>query len=335
MKKSSDSLVQVVNLLNDGDYHDGPSLGDALDISRAAVWKVIKKLESYHVDIISIKGKGYALADELVLLDEAAIGQQLTNQTRDQVEYHVFESIDSTNNYFKSTLPAADKISVCIAEQMTQGRGRLNRPWHAPFGQNLYYSANFSFQMDMTQLAGLSLVVGLASLKTLSNYNLNKPVKVKWPNDLMCDAGKLGGILIEMTGESHGVTQAICGIGVNANMLNDDKDAITQSWTSLRQLVGEYIDRNLLAARLTEHLLDYIARFKQDGLAAFTDEWAQHDYLQGKDICVDNVGQQINGQVVGINPQGHLLLKLADGTVQAYSSGDTRILKKENRSKLI
>lgn len=72
-KKLNPSLVKLVALLSDGEYHDGNTMGDQLQMTRSAVWKTIKKLEQYGVKIDSIKGKGYALDETLILLDHASI----------------------------------------------------------------------------------------------------------------------------------------------------------------------------------------------------------------------------------------------------------------------
>src|SRR5437870_2649294 len=93
----SPSLAKLVTLLNDGEYHDGTTLGDELNMTRSAVWKLIKKLESYDVKIDSIKGKGYALQEPLILFNKNIITKHLTKP----IDMDVFESVDSTNEYLK------------------------------------------------------------------------------------------------------------------------------------------------------------------------------------------------------------------------------------------
>ena len=322
-KKLNANLIKIVDMLNDGQYHNGSTMGDMLNMTRSAVWKTIKKLAAYDVKIDSIKGKGYALLEPLILLDPKKIKKKLDTE---KVDITIFESLSSTNNYLKS-LPVSRSIRVCLAEQQTQGRGRLNREWYSPFGKNIYLSCVYPFQKDISELAGLSLVASLAIVRTLQTYGMSDYLYAKWPNDIVYENKKISGCLIEIQAESHGVSQAIIGIGINVNMLHDD-EAIQQVWTSMRKVLAQYIDRNELCARLIMNLLDYLHRFAVQGFAAFIDEWMQGDWLMNKIITLKNFDKKITGKVTGINDQGHLLLRLDDGTVRAFSSGDASIAKK-------
>ena len=114
--------MQLVKILNDGNYHDGNSLGETLKISRSAAWKMIKKLEKYNIAIDDVRSMGYALKEPLILLEPNRIKKSLTYP----LELTVLESIDSTNHYFK-TKSKKSTIQCCFAEYQTQGRGRLSR----------------------------------------------------------------------------------------------------------------------------------------------------------------------------------------------------------------
>jgi BirA family biotin operon repressor/biotin-[acetyl-CoA-carboxylase] ligase len=215
----------------------------------------------------------------------------------------------------------------CLAEQQTAGRGRLGRDWFSPFAENIYMSCLHPFNKDLSELAGLSLVVSLAVMRALQQFGVAEEVHVKWPNDILCEGKKISGILIDVQAESHGACHAIIGIGVNVNMRHDDAVKITQPWTSMREAGGEYVDRNKAAAALMNHLQDYLQRFEKEGFAAFIKEWEEAEGMSGKMISVKTQQETIRGQAAGINAQGHLLVKLQDGTVRAFSSGDTTVLK--------
>lgn len=321
MKKLNPTLVEIVNILNDGKYHDGSSIGKQLGISRNAVWKTIKRLEAYGIKINSKKSKGYALPEPLILLDQITIQQELEHKNLD---LEIFETIKSTNSYFK-TYNHDETIKICIAEQQTHGTGRFNRNWHSPFGQNIYLSCLYPFKKDISELAGLSLTVSLAVLKTIQVVQQDSKVSLKWPNDIVYDEKKLAGCLIEISGEAHGTSDAIIGIGVNVNMLQADN--IPQPWTSLQQIFGRYIDRNVLITNLINTLLKYLDKFATYGLKPFLNEWNQYNCLLHKTITLKHNDATTQGTVIGINTHGHLLLECADGSVQAFSSGDTTILK--------
>lgn len=322
-KKINATLVKIVNILSDGAYHDGTTIGEELQMTRSAVWKTIKKLESYDVNIDSVKGKGYALLQPLVLLDAKKIKKNLTQP----VDIHVFETVDSTNEYLKA-FKNNRTIKICLAEQQSQGKGRLNRKWYSPFAKNIYLSCFYPFSRDISELSGLSLVMGLAIVDTLKNLGVDEKLFVKWPNDIIYDNKKISGSLIEIQAETHGACHAIIGVGVNVNMLNAEAKCITQEWTSVQKILNKYIDRNELCGSLINNLLDYLQRFEKHGLLPFVSEWKDTDYLTGKIISVSNVSEIVEGLVMGINEQGHLLLELKDGKARAFSSGDASVVKK-------
>lgn len=323
MKKICNSLYQLTDILNDGQYHDGDSIGAAIGISRSAVWKLIKKLVEYGVEIHSLKGKGYQLKEPLQLLNAEQIAQQL----KQPILIDVLETIASTNDYLKQQRKhPKNQIQACLAETQTAGRGRLNRDWHSPFGKNIYLSCLYPLQKDMSELAGLSLVVGLAVFRVLQTYANQHSLGVKWPNDILCDNKKLAGILIDVQAESHGQCMATIGIGVNVNMLQDE-NYITQPWISLRALHQKLIDRNQLSAALLNELLRTLKLFEAHGFHHFLNEWLEHDVLQGQDIALKNVDHVVRGKVVGVNEQAHLMLELSDGTIRAFSSGEVSVVK--------
>ncbi len=323
-KKYSNKLARLTALMSDGDFHDGTALGEALGISRSAVWKMIKKLESYDVEINSVKGKGYALCEPVILLDEESIRAKLVDK---KCQLSLFESLDSTNEYLKVSKHSKG-ISFCLAEQQTEGKGRLRRTWYSPFGKNIYLSCLYPFTRDISELSGLSLVVSLAIVSTLKKFGIEDGLHVKWPNDIICDAKKISGTLIELQAESHGMCHAIIGIGLNVNMLIDERKQISQSWTSMRLRSGHYLDRNQVCALLINEILSYLQRFNGEGFAVFSDEWQQAEGMTGRQISIKTANETVTGKVTGINAQGHLLLEMPDGQIRAFASGDTSIVKK-------
>lgn len=323
MKKISPVTASIVKILNDGQYHDGTTIGSALNITRAAVWKAIKKLGSYGINIDSIKGKGYSLLEPLILLNGEFIKENIHQQN---IDIHTFESIPSTNEFLKSIKPKQKNIQICLAEQQTAGKGRFERKWHSPFAQNIYLSCAYPFHIDVSQLAGLSLIVSLAVLKTIATYALPKPLQVKWPNDILYDHKKISGSLIELQAESHGHCHAIIGIGININMLYDD-DKITQAWTSLRQVTATYIDRNEFCVLLINHLLEYLDKFATSHLNYFLAEWRDVDYLFNQTISIKSNNNIIKGKSSGIDQHGNLIMQLENGESVTVSSGEASILK--------
>lgn len=243
------------------------------------------------------------------------------------IQLDVLSEIDSTNDYFKSNIITPDAIHFCLAEQQTAGRGRLGRDWFSPFGTNIYLSCLWSFSKDVSALSGLSLAVGIAVIKALNELTPNPDIKIKWPNDILYQQQKLAGILIEVNTVDSGNTQAIIGIGLNVNMSDQNTETINQPWTSLQHIIGNEVDRNKIAALLIHNLLCELSKFSKQGLKPFLTQWQQYDALLNQQINLLHGKQNITGVVLGINPQGYLLLEHNDGSTAAYSSGDSTLCK--------
>lgn len=325
--KMSTSLIQLVHLLADKQFHAGSALAAQLGITRAAIWKIVKQLEKYGIKLESVKGKGYRLMQPLELLDVKQIKAPLTVAQQQSIErIEILTSVDSTNSYLKNKLELQKRpVSICLAEQQTAGKGRLGRSWFSPFGANIYLSLSWKSDKDISELNGLSLVIGVAIMKALEKLGLSKGIGIKWPNDIYCQHQKLAGILIEIVAESHSHTRVIIGIGMNVNMLNQPQAAIDKDWTSIEHITQQYQNRNVIIGALLKAVLDELENIKQQPLAACLAEWKKYDVLYEKAITLSHQGNNISGVGKSINEQGHLLLLTNDGTLLPCSSGETSI----------
>lgn len=258
-------------------------------------------------------------------LDQSDISLKLKNS---QIQLVVEQSVDSTNTYLKNCKPSnANDIMVCIAEQQTQGRGRLNRPWQSPFGENVYCSFKLPYQESLLKLSGLSLAVSVALHNVLNSYLKTSDLKIKWPNDVLFTGKKLAGILIEIDKTSSGETFIIIGIGINVNMLTDSENKITQAWTSLKEILTLNINRNEIIAELIEQTITTWTQFLEMGLTPFMAYYHQQDFLLNQLIKVESGHQLYEGIATGINEQGYLNLRLATGENIHLHSGEAKILK--------
>ncbi len=320
MKKFTENLLKVVNMLSDEKYMSGAEMAKHLGISRTAIWKIIKVLISYGIDITSDNKLGYKINQKLILLDIDAIGRKIDyNPTK----LDIFESINSTNEFLKSTQSHDYQNHICLAEHQSSGNARLKRSWNSPFGQNLYLSIKYYFNKDISSISGLSLITGLSVIRTLSQLNISNIFKIKWPNDIYCEDKKIAGILTEVVGESYGGCMAIIGIGLNVNMMKLSNENVI-NWTSLKKITGKHFDRNEICVSLINNIIKDIEKFSILGLEYFLSDWNNHDYLANKKIAVKNSEETIEGEYKGIDAQGNLLLKIDNKIITLYS-GDTSI----------
>lgn len=328
MYKLSPLQMGLLNLLADGQGYTGNFLGQELGISRAAIEQEIKQLR--HLGIaISRLSSGYRLNIPMKLLDIDQIIIYL-NQLNffNPINFHLFASLDSTNNFLKS-IDNSPHISVCLAEKQTHGRGRLGQQWVSPFGVNLYFSSRWHFNCNLSKLSGLSLVVSLCLQACLKNYGIHN-VWVKWPNDLIWQDQKLGGILIEVIAERNDSIEVIIGIGLNVNMSNASSETPENAWCSLHKITGNCWDRNPLIASVLNYLTNYLRVFTEKGFLPFHNEWNKVDYLRGHFICLSHPTGSKFGYVTGVSNQGHLLLtEEGTGKELLLSAGETNLLRKK------
>lgn len=222
--------------------------------------------------------------------------------------------IDSTNRYLmREAATGAPCGTLCLAECQTAGRGRLGRSWVSPFGANLYFSMLWRYKAPPAVLGGFSLVAGAVVADVLRRFGA-EGLALKWPNDLLWDRRKLGGMLLEVAGEAKGPSALVVGIGINVRMTPDHGRAIDQPWVDLAEVLGgSRVDRNTLAALIVDALIDAFDRFDREGLTPFLALWDGFDAFRGEQARILLADQEIRGRVLGIASDGALRLETADG----------------------
>ncbi|MFA7691590.1 MAG: biotin--[acetyl-CoA-carboxylase] ligase [Candidatus Hydrogenedentes bacterium] len=198
--------------------------------------------------------------------------------------------------------------TVFIADQQTQGRGRHGTKWHSPAGKGLYFSVSLN-----GPLRGIAFAAAIALYNALS---LMIPIRLKWPNDLLCNTRKVGGILIEQR-----ENRIALGIGVNVNHdLEDFPPSLRHKAGSLRIASGETKDLQALFYTVIMHLDAAVQRLKSGQLLAVHEEWVKACDLIGKEISRGN----ISGRVTAIDMEGTLFVETIAG-IQRIEYGDITI----------
>lgn len=304
------NLLQV---LADGKYHSGSDLGEVFGVSRAAIWKIIQKIENtLGLTIFAVKGKGYRLQQPLELLDQNIIINNLSETTSSQLkQLEILFEVDSTNQYLNSkSLDGAQTASVVLAEHQTNGQGRRGRTWVSPFGGNLYMSLLWRFPQGPAQLGCLGLVIAVAIVRVLHQMGI-KDAGVKWPNDIHWHDKKLAGILLEMRGESSGPSAVVIGIGANIAMpINntDPIDKIDQPWIDIESILKEKVERNHFASLIIDEVFKVLSIFPLQQ-KELLEEWQAMDVLKEQPIEVTFPDKVLVGTANGINHDGALRLQ--------------------------
>lgn len=308
-------MLDLLALLADGDFHSGSNLGGELGVSRAAVWKRVQRItEELGIPVQSVLGKGYRLEQSLQLLSRDAIQYSCPS-----LPVFVYDSIGSTNDQAKQLLSTYSAPLAVFAEHQTQGKGRRGRDWVSPFAQNLYMSFVWPITEGLNQIDGLSLVVGLAVIKTIKCIS-GIDAQLKWPNDVLINGRKVAGILLELIGDPVELCHVVIGIGVNLNMKGSMTN-IDQEWTSLGKEIGTLIDREKFAKALLEDLDRYLERQKTYGFTSMKAEWLSMHAWQGRNVLLHTGSDSIAGQIVGVGDKGEICL-LVDGRECKYLGGE-------------
>ena len=319
------SSITVLSLLADGEYRSGQELADSMGISRTAVWKQLRKFAEMGLHIEASRSKGYRIRGGLDLLESELIRGALSATARPLLAELLLEPVlDSTNAELLRRLESGCASgTVCSAEQQTAGRGRRGRRWVSPFAGNLYLSVAWEFTGGAGVLEGLSLAVGVAAVEALERCGVTG-LQLKWPNDILFDGAKLGGILIEMVGDAVGSCQVVVGVGINVSMPTDQAREIDQSWTDVSRVMGGSPGRSRLLAEILNGLLPLLAAFESAGFRAWQKKWQQRDAFAGAAVLVTSGDKRLAGTVEGVDAGGTLRLRVGD-TVQTIRGGEVSL----------
>ena len=212
---------------------------------------------------------------------------------------------------------------VCLAESQHAGRGRRGRHWISPYARNIYASVLWKFTMGPDTLAGLGLAVGVGIMRTLQQIGVCD-AGLKWPNDVIWNGAKLGGILLEMTGISASNCSVVVGVGLNVAMSCNPGVEIDQPWTDIDTILGQRISRNVICAALIQHVMKILIEFENSGLAPLLAEWREYDVATGRQVTVHLPDSQVSGVGQGIDDNGALVVK-SNNAMHRFFSGEVSL----------
>ncbi len=239
-------------------------------------------------------------------------------------QFEIFSEIDSTNQYLlKQILHQENKAYVCFAEYQQQGKGRRGRKWVSPYAANIYLSVLWRFKANLGSLEGISLVAAISVAQSLRALGL-RDVKIKWPNDVLCQGRKLAGILLETAGDFSGPAQIVLGIGLNVDMPQDSGAEIDQPWIDLNSCHKLNFCRNEIAAVLLNSLVLTLIEYEKNGFEYYQKAWEDFDYIKQKCIQLNYQESVLQGEACGIDKRGALLVKTTQG-LQTFHSGEVSI----------
>jgi len=317
---------KILNRLRQGSPVSGEELGRTIGISRTAVWKHINELrrEGYQIDSVPSKGYYFISAPDNLLPEEIKAGLN-TRVLGTEIVYH--REVTSTQSIAKLlAAQGATEGTIAVAETQSGGRGRIAREWASPVG-GIYFSIILRPDIKPAEALQLPLIAGIAVARAIEKFSKLKP-KLKWPNDIIVNDRKAGGILTEMSAEVDRLEWVIIGIGLNVNTPQESFPLeIEGTATSLKEAGGKYIPR----VRLIQHILTELEAlyddFRESGFEPLREQWKRLSNTIGAEVTISSATGQLAGRAVDIDLDGALILQKEDGAQKRIIAGDVSLRK--------
>jgi len=299
----------------------GARIAREIGVSRSTVWRWVERLRELGVRVKGQPRTGYFLEKVPDILTPDMVRKRLKGSLFGKRVHHFFKT-DSTNRVAME-LGYADEPegAVVLAEEQTAGRGRAGRSWHSERGAGLYVTLLLRPKLSPVQAPLLTMLAGLsAHTAVLAQTGLS--AELKWPNDLLLNGKKLGGILTEMHAEPNAVRFVIVGIGINVGQEKFPGE-IAATATSLRKETGRLHSRlEFLVKLLSQFETDY-NRFLREGAPYVVQRFELvSSFANGKRVKVDTGRETFVGMTAGLSAEGLLIVKKEDGGSVTVIAGD-------------
>ena len=317
---------KILSILRDnmGEFVSGEALGKKFDISRTAVWKHISGLREQGYVVQAYQNVGYRLDSIPDLLLPAEVKYNLKT-TFIGKEIHYFDSTDSTNDVAVDLANEGfEEGTMAIAEEQTQGKGRMGRVWHSPYALGVYLSLVLRpIRVPPVYSTIFTMLSALAVADTVESLLKITPV-IKWPNDVMIDGKKISGVLVQMKADPDTIDYLVVGIGVNLNQSKKDfPGKVGLSATSLKASSGEKVDRMKFLCSLLETFENYYLKVRdKNDYQSVKDRWLSLSGILGKKVVIKSLEGKFEGRVVEVGLGGNLGIKVKNGSIKEVYSGD-------------
>ncbi len=319
---TKDAVLQLLRAHEDA-YVSGSELAKSLSLSRTAVWKAIGQLKAEGYCIDSVTNRGYRLLDCGDVLSEESVRLYLRHR---EITPEVYKTIGSTNTALKArAAEGAGEGLALIAGEQTAGRGRMGRSFYSPADSGLYMSLLLRPRIAAQEAVRITACAAVAVAETIEELS-GRAAQIKWVNDVLLDGRKVCGILSEasLDCESGELAWVVVGIGINAVRPAESFPA------ELRQIAGAVFERAeipelraKLAAGVLDRLMDYAAG--PGGEHCFK-AYRSRSVVLGKPVNLLIPGRDPEpAQVLGLNRDYSLQVRLPDGSERAVSSGEVSV----------
>jgi BirA family transcriptional regulator, biotin operon repressor / biotin---[acetyl-CoA-carboxylase] ligase len=299
----------------------GARIARETGMSRSTVWRWVEELRKLGVHVKGQRSTGYFLEKVPDVLTPDLLRKRLKGNLFGKRIFHFFK-IDSTNRVAMELGFAGEpEGTVVMAESQTGGRGRAGRTWYSEKGTGLYVTLLLRPRLAPAQAPLLTMLAGVSAQAAIAAQAELTP-ELKWPNDLMLNGKKLGGILTEMHAEPNAVRFVIVGIGINVNQEKFPPE-LAASATSIRKETGRMSYRVELLARLLRQFEGDYNRFLREGPRFVVERFENvSSFAKGKRVRVDTGTESYTGTTAGLSAEGLLVVAKDNGPQVTVIAGD-------------
>ena len=301
----------------------GQRIAREIGVSRSTVWRWVERLRQLGVKVKGQTASGYFLEKVPDILTPDLLRKRVNGKLFGKRFYHFFKT-DSTNRVaLELAFAGEEEGAVILAEEQTEGRGRVGRQWHSEVGSGIYVTLLLRPRLSPVQAPLLTILAGI-SLHSAILAQTGLHTELKWPNDILFDGKKLGGILTEMHAEPTQVRFVIIGIGVNVTQEKFPPE-LSSVATSLLKETGKLQSRLEVLVRLLREFENDYNRFLREGPSYVVQRFGEvSQFANGKKVHVDTGRETYVGTTAGLTPDGLLQVKRANGQVMPVIAGDVK-----------
>lgn len=310
---------KIISLLRRSQaYVSGEEISGQLNISRQALWKHIQELKDKGYDIAAVPHLGYRLEASPDRLFDYEVSRHLETRYLGRKIYY-FDTLSSTMDIATQLgIKGALEGTLVLAESQTKGRGRLGRAWFSPKYKGIYLSVILRPKMPLSQATIFTLLSAVSICEAVKE-SAGLDVNIKWPNDILLNNKKLGGILTELNAETDKINFVVVGIGLNVN--SEKKDLISGA-TSLKSAKRANIDRVTLLQEILRKIENNYFLLQHKAPDVIINKWREYNITLGRRVKVYSQKEHYEGEAIDIDKDGALLLRNDHGLTQRITAGD-------------
>ena len=317
--------TEILRYLKEADgYISGQELCERFQVSRTAVWKVVRQLEAEGYEIEAVRNRGYRLKTAGDILSQAEILSSIRGSWAGR-EILYLDEVDSTNTAAKKAAEnGAVHGTLVVSERQTGGKGRRGRAWDSPRGPGIFMTLSLRPNMAPVHASMLTLVAALAVADGIRECTGAESL-IKWPNDIVMSGKKVCGILTEMSADPDCINYVAVGIGINVNM-EEFPEEIRGVAASIFTETGKKTKRSLLISAVMAAFERYYEVFmKTTDMSGLLEDYNGKLANCGRTVRVLDPAGEYSGTAIGIDREGELLVEMEDTTVRRVLSGEVSV----------